>query len=94
LLLLVSPAHAQSQWTTYTNGRFAFVIEYPRDVFSSLTESDNSDGATFASKQPGYELRAFGFFNVERLTPQAEFAERYKRPRSIFKLESTRETAA
>jgi hypothetical protein len=62
LLLVPLCAHAQSSgskpiWQTYTNVRFAFAVDYPRDIFPSFTESDNSDGATFKANAPGVELR-------------------------------------
>jgi hypothetical protein len=77
VLLLSAPAHAQTQWATYTNVRFAFAVDYPRDVFPSFTESDNSDGATFETKEPWVEMRAWGSCNVEKKSPRAAVAERY-----------------
>lgn len=70
-------ANSQSTWATYTNVRYAFAVDYPRDIFTSFTESDNSDGATFKANAPGAELRAYGFYNVDRLTPKAEVAAHY-----------------
>jgi hypothetical protein len=77
LLLLFTPAHAQTQWATYTNARFAFAVDYPRDVFTGFTESDNSDGATFKTNAPGVELRAWGSYNIDNKSPRATVAERY-----------------
>jgi hypothetical protein len=78
LVLFPITAHAQTTWATYTNVRYAFAVDYPRDVFPTYTESDNSDGATFASNQPGVELRAFGFLNIDRQSPRVEVAARYQ----------------
>jgi hypothetical protein len=70
--LLLSPAaHAQTQWATYTNVRFAFAVDYPRDIFQSYTEADNSDGATFKTNAPGVELRAYGSYNIGSKSPRA-----------------------
>jgi hypothetical protein len=77
LLVLASAAHAQSQWATYTNVRYAFTIDYPRDVFTGFTEADNSDGATFKTDAPGIELRAYGFYNIDNKSPRAYVAEYY-----------------
>ena len=71
------PAHAQSTWATYTNVRYAFAVDYPRDIFPGFTESDNSDGATFKANAPGVELRAYGSYNVDNKTPRAYVADYY-----------------
>lgn len=76
-LLLASPAHAQTQWATYTNVRFAFAVDYPRDIFTSYAEPDNSDGATFETKEPWVAMRAWGSYNVEKQSPRDAVAERY-----------------
>jgi hypothetical protein len=75
--LLVFPAHAQTQWATYTNVRFAFAIDYPRDIFTGYAEPDNSDGATFRTDAPGVELRAWGSYNIENKSPRAYVAQYY-----------------
>jgi hypothetical protein len=77
LSLFPAAAHAQSQWATYTNVRFAFAVDYPSDIFTSYAEPDNSDGATFKTKEPWVELRAWGSYNVEKQSPRAAVAERY-----------------
>lgn len=76
-LLLAQPAHAQSTWATYTNLRFGFAVDYPRDIFPRYTESENSDGATFETNAPWVELRAYGSYNVEKKSPRATIAEYY-----------------
>lgn len=75
--LLTGAAHAQTAWATYTNVRFAFAVDYPRDVFPAFTESDNSDGATFKASAPGVELRAWGSYNIDNRTPRATVADYY-----------------
>jgi hypothetical protein len=77
LTLLSAPTHAQSRWATYTNDRYAFAVDYPRDIFTGYAEPDNSDGATFKTDAPWVEMRAWGSYNVEKKTPRACFAERY-----------------
>jgi hypothetical protein len=79
-LALVAPAaaaHAQTQWATYTNVRYAFAVDYPRDVFPSFTESDNSDGATFKTDAPWVEMRAWGSYNIDNKSPRAYVTEYY-----------------
>ena len=83
-LLLLAPlcAYAQSAgskpvWATYTNVRYAFAVDYPRDIFQSFTESDNSDGATFKANAPGVELRAYGSYNIDNKSPREYVAESY-----------------
>lgn len=80
VIVLLAPfcAHAQSKWAVYTNVRYAFAVDYPADVFPAFRESDNSDGATFEANEPGVELRAFGFLNIDRLSPKATLAQRYE----------------
>jgi hypothetical protein len=75
--LLSATAHAQTQWATYTNVRFAFAVDYPRDIFTGYAEPDNSDGATFKTDAPWVEMRAWGSYNVEKQSPRAALAERY-----------------
>jgi hypothetical protein len=74
LLTLATSSQAQIQWATYTNVRYAFAVDYPRDVF---TESGNSDGATFKTDAPGVELRAWGSYNIENKSPRAYVTEYY-----------------
>jgi hypothetical protein len=75
---------AQASWSapvadgaTYANARFGFTIQYPRDLFPSLTESDNSDGATFHTQQAGVSLLAWGSYNALDQTP-ADIAQEAK----------------
>jgi hypothetical protein len=75
--LLSATAHAKTQWATYTNVRFAFAVDYPRDIFTGYAEPDNSDGATFKTDAPWVEMRAWGSYNVEKQSPRAALAERY-----------------
>jgi hypothetical protein len=86
LLVVIAPSSvdAQSNWKTYTNVRFAFALDYPADVFTSFEESDNSDGATFETKQPDIELRAYGFWNSDKKSPRAYFTEYYKDKKVSF----------
>jgi hypothetical protein len=77
LSLFPAAAHAQTQWANYTNVRFAFAVDYPRDIFTSYAEPNNSDGATFKTDAPWVEMRAWGSYNVERKSPRAYVAEYY-----------------
>jgi hypothetical protein len=77
LTLLSAPTHAQSRWATYTNVRYAFAVDYPRDIFTGYAEPDNSDGATFKTDAPWVEMRAWGSYNVEKKSPRATVAEYY-----------------
>jgi hypothetical protein len=77
LLTLATSSQAQTQWATYTNVRYAFAVDYPRDIFPSYIESDNSDGATFRTDTPGVELRAYGSSNIDNKSPRAYVAEYY-----------------
>jgi hypothetical protein len=36
-LPLTTAAHAQTQWATYTNVRYAFAVDYPRNIFPTFT---------------------------------------------------------
>jgi hypothetical protein len=71
LLTLATSSQAQTQWANYTNVRFAFAVDYPRDVFTGFTESDNSDGATFKTDVPWVEMRAYGSYNIDNKSPRA-----------------------
>jgi hypothetical protein len=70
-VLLAPSAHAQTRWATYTNVRFAFAVDYPRDIFTGYAEADNSAGAIFKTDAPGVEMRAWGSYNVEKKSPRA-----------------------
>jgi hypothetical protein len=77
LVLLAPSAHAQTRWATYTNVRFAFAVDYPRDIFTGYAEADNSAGAIFKTDAPWVEMRAWGSYNVEKKSPRATVAEYY-----------------
>jgi hypothetical protein len=59
LLILSSPALAES-WSRFESARFGFSIEVPSGFMSSITESENGDGATFTSPDKAAELRIWG----------------------------------
>ena len=67
-------APAQDKFSTYSNDRFFFSIEYPSDLLKLQPPPENNDGATFLSSD-GVEMRVWGQYNAESKTLQ----ERYER---------------
>lgn len=56
-------AAAQTKYSSYTNDRFFFTVEYP-SVLKMQPAPENNDGRTFLSADGKVELRAWGQFNV------------------------------
>jgi uncharacterized protein YaaW (UPF0174 family) len=46
--------------STYSNGRFGYSVQYPRDLFIAQGESDRGDGQTFLAADNRATLTAFG----------------------------------
>ena len=68
----VAAAQAQTNYSTYTNVRFAYSIAYPTDIFTEGDESDNGDGKVFRSDD-GAELRVWGEHNALSRSLREEF---------------------
>lgn len=75
LLAFASVAAAQEKYSTYSNDRFSFSVDYPADVLKMLPPPDNDDGRTFRSDDKGVEMQVWGEYNAESRTLQ----ERYER---------------
>jgi hypothetical protein len=54
-------AGAQGKYSTYTNPRFAYSIEYPADLLTpSKIKDESNSGETFYSKNKEIEMRVWG----------------------------------
>ncbi len=68
LILTMSFAVAQAaEWTTYSNDRFGFSVDYPKEIFASSQKSDNGDGINLKNEDSSVEFRAYGFNNGDEL---------------------------
>ena len=81
LLLLIgvfvafsSIVSAQQKYSTYSNDRFFFSIDYPADL-TMQPPPDNDDGRTFLSADKQVEMQVWGEYNAASRTLQ----ERYER---------------
>lgn len=73
LLIYVSLASAQNKFSTYSNDRFFFSIDYPSDLLEMQPPPENNDGRTFLSADGQVEMRVWGQYNAEEKT----LGERY-----------------
>ena len=67
LLTFASIASAQEKFSTYSNERFFFSIDYP-DALKMQPPPDNDDGRTFLSDDGKVEVRVWGQYNAETKT--------------------------
>ena len=63
-LLFAFAASAQVKYSTYSNPRFGFSIEYPSELLVMQPPSFTGDGRVFTSKSGDAELRVWGQFNA------------------------------
>jgi hypothetical protein len=61
-------AVAPHLWKSYVNERFGTVAEYPSDLFTTATYSDNGDGVTLKSNSQA-TLLIFGGWNIDNSSP-------------------------
>lgn len=68
LLLLVvlgcAFALGQTKYSTYTNDRFFFSIDYPATLLKMQDAPENDDGRTFFSGDSTVEMRVWGQYNA------------------------------
>lgn len=78
LSALALPAAAQGhRWETTGNAKFEFTMCFPADLMTPQLESDDGDGRIFLAKD-GTELRVWGTFNTQNLTPEQALANQTK----------------
>ncbi len=85
LAIILSPAIAISQsnpnsdWTTYGNGRFEYIIDFPTKLLIAQPEADNGDGRIFISKDKTTKMTVFASFNAieEKLDKHANDAKKH-----------------
>lgn len=86
--LAVAAAFGQAKYSTYSNARFGYSIQYPMDLLEMQGEADNGDGATFISKDSSAEMRVWGQNNALNRSVRDEYAEALKRAGTIFTYKS------
>jgi hypothetical protein len=57
-------AIAQTKYSTYTNDRFHFSIDYPSALLKMQPPPENDDGRTFLSSDGSVEMRVWGQYNA------------------------------
>ena len=75
LLISASVVSAQDKFSTYSNDRFYFSIEYPTALLKMQPPPENDDGRIFISADSAIEMRVWGQYNAEDRTLE----ERYER---------------
>src|SRR5262249_27013307 len=73
LFAFTSVASSQEKYSTYSNERFFFSIEYP-DSLKMQPPPENEDGRTFLSDDSKVEMRAWGQYNAEEKTLDERYA--------------------
>jgi len=63
-ILLAAAAVSQVRYSTYSNGRFGYSIDYPSSLLAMERAPENDDGRTFRSKDGSVEMRVWGQYNV------------------------------
>ena len=58
------PQGLEHCYGSYSNGRFGYSIDYPKDLLIPQGESDNEDGQEFTSKDGKAVLLVWGHLNV------------------------------
>ena len=64
LLLMVQSVSAAEPFSTYTNSRFNYSIEYPANLLIPRGEAPNGDGQIFASADGQAQMIIYGMHNV------------------------------
>ncbi len=78
LSALAVPAAAQEhRWETTGNAKFEFTMCFPADLMTPQPESDDGDGRILLAKD-GTELRVWGSYNTQDLTPAQALANQTK----------------
>jgi len=67
-------ASGQIKYSTYTNERFAYSIEYPSDLLKMQAPPANGDGREFLSKDKSVRMLVWGEYNAA----EKSFQERYE----------------
>src|SRR4051794_3302166 len=76
-IAFLSSAAAQT-YSTYSNARFGYSIDYPKGVVKPQPESANGDGRVFASADGQIELRVWGSYNALGTTLKQKYADDVK----------------
>lgn len=69
LFMLAVPVQA-ADWDRYTNARYGFSIDLPRNVFEDANRSDNGDGLSISGANGRATLLVYGFNNVLDESPR------------------------
>jgi hypothetical protein len=75
LFSLWSLAFADLTYTTYHNLRFAYSIDYPKNLLFPQGEAENGDGQKFLSKNTDATLLVFGSNNALNQTLEERYHE-------------------
>lgn len=75
VLLLSAAAFGQANYSTYSNARFGYSIQYPKSVFLPQPEAENGDGRVFLTKDKSAELRVWGQYNALARTLSDSYKE-------------------
>src|SRR5437667_10189071 len=75
---LAQIASGQTNYETYTNGRFGYMIQYPSNLLKIKPAPFNGDGRAFISNDKKVEMRVWANFNATFLSVQEQFDEALK----------------
>jgi hypothetical protein len=71
LVFAVAPCVAANDWTSYSNERYGFSLQYPADVFAPERSAEAGDGELFAAKDGDARLLVGTLSNASRFTRRA-----------------------
>ena len=81
MFVLLSSAvfvHGQIRYSTYTNPRFFFTIDYPSSLLRMQPPPINGDGRIFVSTDKTVEMRAWANYNATFLKLSEQFDQNLK----------------
>ena len=78
LLISAGTTLAQTKYSTYTNDRFGYSIDYPANLLTPQPEADNGDGRIFLSHDKKVEMRVWGNYDALSRSLRGEYRDALK----------------
>jgi hypothetical protein len=75
LLVFAQNVIGETVYKTYSNKRFEYSINYPKDILYPQGEADNGDGQKFLSKEADATLLVYGSHNINDQTIEERYRE-------------------
>ncbi len=69
LIFAAAPCVAANEWSSYSNERYGFSLQYPADVFVPERSAEAGDGELFVAKDGDARLLVGTLSKASRFTP-------------------------